>query len=280
MYCMKNYSIRKAVILAGGKGTRFLPWTAGVSKTMLPLVDKPALHFIVEEMIASGIFDISIVLGSNKDSIIRYFESNRQLLEHNAKIMCHRLDLAYETLKINFCVQKKLQGTADALLTVKPKFKNQNFVVACGDEIYDSKVPVALQLVEQFQNHNCSIIASRRLPKSQATRFGVLQVEKNFGKLTKLKGIIEKPPIEKIDVPLVNLGRYVLNHCIFDEIAKLKPNNKNEYALTDAIQMQSQTQSVLCYEFDGEYFDMGNKNSYVQAFLHYARKHPEIQDFS
>lgn len=269
--------IHKGVILAGGLGTRFLPWTAGVSKTMLPLVDKPTIAFIVDEFIQSGIADILIVVGYEKDNIISYFKRNIDEINEQYANFCKVKHLPQNDITINFAVQKKQCGTANAILQAENFVTCDDFAVACGDEIFKSRSPITKQLISVFNRKHSAVVACHLVSKIDATRFGVLEVENQDGKLCTLKNIIEKPPIEKINIPLVNLGRYILPNSIFEYLHNLHPNASGEFALTDALVRMSQSAPVLCYNFIGTHYDIGNKVGYAKAFLDFALTHTKTK---
>lgn len=271
---MINQSINKGIILAGGLGTRFLPWTASVSKTMLPILDKPTLHYIVEELIYSGITNILIIVGHSKDNIIKYFEYHKEDINENYKSYCKANNIEYKTASINFAIQKKLCGTANAILQGERFIKNDDFIVACGDELFFNKPSVISQMLSVYHKHLCPVIASKILTKKEATRFGVLQVSHYKSRLNVLSNIIEKPPIKEIKTPLVNLGRYILTNNIFEYIHTLKPNKNGEYALTDAITQMAEQEKVLCYNFKGTHYDIGNKVGYAKAFIDFTLSNP------
>ena len=275
---MKEQTIKKGLILAGGLGTRFLPWTAGASKTMLPLVDKPTIAHIVDEFILSGITNIMIIVGHSKDNIINYFNYHLPDINKSHNEYCKQHKLNFSPISISFIVQKKLCGTANAVLVAEKFIKADDFVVACGDEIFINTPTAITQMLNLYQKHHCPVIASRLLTKKEATRFGVLITKYITPKLSRLENINEKPPIEKIQSPLVNLGRYILTNNIFDYLHILQPNKNGEFALTDAIAKMAQEEQVLCYNFKGLHYDIGNKTGYSKAFIDFALSHPQTKN--
>lgn len=263
-------SINKGVILAGGYGKRFLPWTAGVSKTMLPIIDKPTVAYIVDDMLMSNITQICIIVGYRSDNIINYFKRNLPQIDVDYKNYCIQNNKKYDKIHISFIRQRKQKGTANALLCAKKFIKKDDFVVACGDEIFVGEVPIFEQLLKIYRKNNNAVIASKFIKRSDATRFGVLEVDGIGYRVNRLKAIIEKPPIEKIKKPLVNLGRYVLPNIILKYLNRVKPNSSGEYALTDAIVNMAKESDVFCYNFKGKYYDIGNKIGYTQCVIDFA----------
>jgi len=275
---MKEQSIKKGLILAGGLGTRFLPWTAGISKTMLPLIDKPTIAHIVREFILSGITNIMIIVGHGKDNIIKYFDYHLNDINKKYKNYCNDKNINFTPISITFAIQKKLCGTANAVLQAERFIKSDDFVVACGDEIFLNTPTVISQMLKIYKKFHYPVIASKKIAKKDATRFGVLETKLIAPKLGLLENIIEKPPITQIGTPLVNLGRYILTNNIFDYLHDLKPNKNGEFALTDALLNMSYEEKVLCYNFIGSHYDIGNKTGYSKAFIDFALSHPQTKN--
>lgn len=250
-----RFGLSKAIILAGGKGSRMLPWTSAVSKTMLPIIDKPVLHYVVEEILNAGIKDIMIVVGYKKDQIIEYFKQNR-------------------LSNINFVVQKEQLGTGDALKCARDWINKDNVLVAVGDELYDgtncNHKKIIPLLLDCYKHHNNTVIGCKMLSKKDATRFGVIQY-KEYGKSKLLTNIIEKPKEEDIITPLVNVGRYVLKNEVLKYLDTTLLNSNNELALTDVIVEYSKNHNVICCEYKGPQYDVGSKSGYVSTFIQYAK---------
>jgi len=281
---LSKFKINKAIILAGGKGSRMLPWTSAVSKTMLPLIDKPVLHYVVDEIVRSGITKILIVVGHKGDQIIEYFEKNIATMNQ-----CYKnFDVNLPDVEINFALQKEALGTGNAVMLASDWIDDDDVLVAVGDELFhnpyqqdNNKCGVTENLIAQMLNKYSktgdSIIACKMLPKKDATRFGVIEY-KMIGKEKTLCNIIEKPSEDKIDIPLVNVGRYIIKNSLLDFIEKTKFNSQKELALTDVLVNFAKEKNVFCYEHIGQHYDLGNKLEYAKTFVTFALSCSKIKN--
>lgn len=267
--------IRKAIIPAAGYGTRFLPITKGVPKEMLPIVDKPAIQYIVEEAIDSGIEEVVIVVSKGKQAIENYFThsdiydsiKNRELLESVDRIM--------DKAKIKFVLQEPMRGNGDAVLVAEKEIGDEPFCVLFGDDvIYNPSEPVAMQLIKAYEKTGTSILGVQRSSKEVAMRSGCVKPGKSDGRYTEALDIIEKPTLEEIPSDLVSLGRFVLTPEIFEEL-KNAPLFKNEIYLTVALRNLLRKQGCYAYEFVGERYDIGNKLGFFKANAEYFMRSAE-----
>lgn len=274
--------VRKAVIPAAGLGTRFLPATKAMPKEILPIVDTPTIQFIVEEAVDAGIEDILIVTGKGKRAIEDHFDSVPEL-ENNLRSK-HKTELLKQiekttNIKLHFIRQSKPKGLGDAILQAKGFVGNEPFVVMLGDDIVQSKVPCAKQLIEQYEKTHSSVIGVQQVPQDETDRYGIIDpLEKISDRLYNVKGFVEKPEAGKAPSNLAILGRYLLTPEIFGYLETQGPGSGGEIQLTDAINNLNQFQRVFAYDFEGTRYDVGDKFGFIETTLRFALNHPEIKD--
>ena len=276
--------INHAVILSAGLGTRFLPYTKAVPKPMLPIIDTPTLEYIIKEALECNIKNIIVVVGHNADVIKKHFSKN-DYLDYSKITQDLNEKLCFsDNVKIEFVTQHILNGTASAILSAQESLKNNDFLVMNADELFIKhheyeKCP-SKQLIEVFNNSGCNVIGAQRVSKADASKLGVIVGKTLDEKTTQLIKIIEKPNIVDIKDPLVNLGRYVVKNNIFEYLKNVKANKNGEFALTDALVDCAKHEQVLCYDFIGKRYDIGNKLSYMQAFFDISMKDKQFgKDF-
>ncbi len=263
--------INYAVILSAGLGTRFLPYTKAVPKPMLPIIDTPTLEFIIKEAIECNIQNIIVVVGHNAEVIKKHFTKNKYLdYDKISKDIKDKLCFS-DNINLTFVTQHILDGTANAILSAKDIVGKNDFLVMNGDELFFKYHPYdkcpSKQLIDLFNMSDAHIIGAQRVSKHDASRLGVIIGKKLDERTTQLTKIVEKPNEIDIVDPLVNLGRYVVKNNIFKFLENVKPNKNGEYALTDALVDCARYDNVLCYDFVGKRYDIGNKFSYMQAFF-------------
>ncbi len=272
----ERMKVRKAVIPAAGYGTRFLPITKGVPKEMLPLVDKPALQYIVEEAIGAGITDIVIVVSKGKQAIENYFGNNPLYDGMKDRSRLESIDRILDTAKISFVLQEPMRGNGDAVLVAEKAIGDEPFAVMFGDDvIYSENKPVVGQLCDAFEKTGKAIIGVQRTDAETASRCGVIKKGKTDGRLTEVLDIIEKPPIDDLPSDLVSLGRFVLPPEIFSELRNA-PIFKNEIYLTVALRNLMQKRGGYAYEFEGLRYDLGNKLGFCKANVEFALRSPLV----
>lgn len=273
-------SIRKVVIPAAGFGTRFLPATKAQPKEMLPIVDTPAIQYIVEEAIASGIEEILIITGRNKRSIEDHFDSSvelEQLLQQQGKKM--QLDMVRQLadIRVHFIRQKAPRGLGDAIYCAKAFIGDEPFAVMLGDDmVYNPTTPCLKQLMDCYEERGGTILGAQFVPEDKVSAYGIVagtQVEPN---LYKVDGLVEKPSRDMAPSNLAVLGRYILMPDIFTELEKTKPGAGNEIQLTDALAQLSTPIYALAYE--GVRYDIGDRLGYLKATVEYALRNPLVKD--
>lgn len=272
----------KCVIPAAGLGTRFLPATKNSPKEMLPLVDKPAIQYVVEEAVASGIDDIIIVTGRGKQAIEDHFdiavELEHVLKENNEKEKLEEIRKISELADIQYVRQKKALGLGHAILCAKKHVGNEPFAVLLGDDIVFSKVPCTKQLIDKFKKYKSSIIAVEPVPENRIDTYGIIKYDKPIEKnLYPIVDLVEKP--KKKDAPsnLGILGRYILTPEIFECIEKTKKGYGGEIQLTDALKLLKGEQSIYGYQFSGKRYDLGNKMDWLKTTFDVALMRKEFR---
>lgn len=274
-------SVKKAIIPCAGFGTRFLPVTKVLPKELLPIVDTPALSYIVDEAVASGIEEIVIVISPQKEDIRRLFEPNVALnarLEEVGDKESYLLANKSINAKISFVTQETMNGNANAILLCKKFANGEPVAVLFGDDVMysGSATPVTKQLIDAYEKTGGTIVGCQQTPEDVARRCGVMIVDKPVSdKITKIKGIIEKPQGE-IPSKLVSLGRFILSPDIFDAIEKT-PETKGEVYLTGAINLLAETKGVYACEFEARRYDIGNKEGYLEATIEYALRDENLK---
>lgn len=277
--------ITKAVIPAAGLGTRVLPATKAQPKEMLTIVDKPSLQYIVEELVASGIQDIIIVTGRNKNSIEDHFDFSYELentLKKDGKMdLLEKVSHISDMANIFYVRQNFPKGLGHAILKAKPFIQEEeSFIIALGDDIiYNPEVPVTKQLIQCYEQFGKSIVGCQPVPKEEVNKYGIISTGKEYApKLWEISDFIEKPNLEEAPSTLASLGRYCLSGKIFQYLEKASPGKNGEIQLTDSILSMIQAgEEVLAYSFSGQRYDIGNKFGLLKANIEFGLRNEEVQ---
>ena len=273
--------IRKAIIPAAGLGTRFLPATKAQPKEMLPIVDKPAIQFIIEEAIASGIEEILVITGRNKRSIEDHFDRSLELeMQLKAQGKYDLLGMIEEisNITIHFIRQKEARGLGHAVLCARQFVGNEPFAVLLGDDLVDAKVPCLAQLIDVYDDLGGSVLGVQKVPKDKVSSYGIVDPKAVKPNVWQAMTLIEKPEAEEAPSQLAVLGRYILEPEIFDILEHTRPGRGNEIQLTDAICELAGQKPVYAYSFYGRRYDIGDKEGFLEATVEYALKRPELRD--
>lgn len=274
--------VKKAIIPAAGLGTRFLPATKAVAKEMLPIVDKPAIQFIVEEALASGIEEILIITGRGKRPIEDHFDANVELETNlKSKNKTSLLKLVEETTNVNlhFIRQSYPKGLGHAVLQAKAFVGNDPFVVMLGDDLTRDTVPLTKQLINDHETTQSSVIAVMEVEKEQTDKYGIIHPGSNVSEdLMSVRNFVEKPKPENAPSNLAIIGRYLLTPEIFPILENLGPGAGGEIQLTDAIELLNQSQNVFARHYKGERYDIGDKFEFIRTTIEYGLRHEEIQE--
>lgn len=271
-------SIRKAVIPAAGFGTRFLPATKAQPKEMLPIVDTPAIQYIVKEALDSGIEEILIITGRSKRAIEDHFDSSvelEELLQKQGKNKQLAMVKDLADIKIHFIRQKSPRGLGDAILCAKAFIGDEPFAVLLGDDIvYNPEKPCLQQLMDCYEQHPGIILGAQFVPNEKVSSYGIVSGEPLADNLYRVHGLVEKPSVDKAPSNLAVLGRYILTPDIFDILENTKPGVGNEVQLTDALAASKTDTYALAYE--GVRYDTGDKLGYLKATVEYALRNEEL----
>ena len=276
--------VTKAVIPAAGLGTRVLPATKAQPKEMLVIVDKPSLQYIIEELVESGIKDIIIITGRNKNSIEDHFDYSYELEETLKKDGKDKLLGKVESISsmANICYvrQNHPKGLGHAILKAKSFVGDEPFVIALGDDIVYNDVPVAKQLIDSYSKYGSSIVGCQEVKESDVSKYGIVKPLLSLDEKTvEMENFIEKPSIEEAPSKLACLGRYLLTPKIFDYLEKTEPGKGGEIQLTDAIvAMMKDGEKVLAYNFEGKRYDIGNKFGLLKANIEFGLRNEETRE--
>lgn len=277
--------IKKAVIPVAGKGTRFLPATKQIPKEMIPLVDRPMIHYAVEEAVLSGIEEVILVTSTGKESIENYFDRNIELeafLEKAGKTEeLEKIKKIGTMIEVVTVRQKEQLGLGHAVLCAKSVVGNEPFAVILGDDLVLGENPVTRQLVQVCEERQTSnVIGVMEVPPEMTHKYGIVAGEFCDGtdKTLKMEKMIEKPKPEDAPTRLATPGRYILGPEIFECLETIPRGVGGEYQLTDAINKLAQESDVYAHVFEGERYDTGNVQSYLEASIEFALHHPQYKE--
>jgi len=279
--------VRKAVITAGGRGTRFLPLTKALPKEMLPLVDKPLIQYSIEEAVSSGIEQVILIAARGKGAIEDYFdrspELERVLQDQGKTELARQVRQVSEQVDISYVRQKEPRGLGHAILTARELVGAEPFAVILPDDIIDSPVPALKQMLDAFAEHQASIIAVERIRPEDTRRYGVVSPRRISGHVTQVMGLVEKPDPEAAPSDLGIVGRYILTPQIFDALQVTPPGKLGEIQITDGLQILLGQQAIYTYEFTGTRHDTGTPLGWLKATIALALKRddiaPELRDY-
>jgi len=275
--------ITKAIIPAAGFGTRFLPQTKAMPKEMLPIIDKPIIQYVVEEAVAAGITDIIIVTGIHKRSIEDHFDHNQEL--ESRLIKSGKSEIAQELSKIaemaNFIYvrQKGSYGNATPIINASHLVANEPFLVLWADDFFVSKVPRAVQLIEEYEKHGRPVIALVESSKEDIGKYGSVKVRNQLADdLYEIDGLVEKPKPGQEPSLLASIGGYILTPEILPLLAQQKPDHTGEVSLAQALDVMARKNHILGKVIDGNWHDTGNKEKYLEAIVDVALADPELHE--
>lgn len=273
--------VKKAIVPVAGYGSRFLPYTKAIPKAMLPIINRPAIEVIIQEIVDSGIEEIYLIVGQNKDIIESHFSKNAKienLLEEKGKYELLESIRRLSSLDINFVKQEVQDGTARAISLCREQIGNEPFAILLGDDVMKNDVPVTKQLVDVYNTEKKTVIGVKQVKTEDIPKYATMKVERQRGKIYEISEIIEKPSIEQIKSNIAPLGRYVCTPELFEIIDTLKPGKNGEYQLTDALAALAEKGDAVAYEFDGERYDMGDRFGFLKANIDFALSDKELHD--
>lgn len=264
-------NITHVVIPAAGFGTRFLPITKSVPKEMLPLLNRPALEYTVQEARESGISHCCIVINKEKTLIPHYFSHDEKLektLESHKKLsLLSDLNSLIDSTKFSYVIQPEMRGLGHAISLTRETVENNFFAVMLPDDIIFHTDPGIGQLIAMAQRMNASIVAVVEVPREEISAYGCIKVRKTINdSLAEIEDVIEKPKPEEAFSNLAIIGRYVFSPAIFDALSVIKPHTNGEIQLTDAITHLAKTgHRILAYKIKGNRFDLGRPHGWLAA---------------
>lgn len=273
-------SVRKAVIPAAGLGTRFLPATKSQPKEMLPLVDRPAIQYVVEEAVQAGIRDVLIVTGRGKRTLEDHFDRSLEL-EANLAAKGRNEDLELvrsiaEMAEIHYVRQGEPLGLAHAVGLARKHIGDEPFAVLLGDDIMHERSGVLEGMLALYREERRSVVAFKEVPIEEISMYGCAACEPVRDNIVRLLDVVEKPLPSEAPSNLAIMGRYILTPEIFDAIDEVKPGKGGELQLTDAIKLLLAQQDVFGYTFKGGRFDTGNKLDFLRATVEIALEREDI----
>lgn len=278
-----NKKVRKAVIPVAGYGTRFLPFTKAVPKPMLPILNKPALQVISEEVVNSGITDILFIVGYKKEILESHFDAapelEKMLKEKGKDDFLKEVVYPEHMANFTYVVQEVQNGTASAVQLAKDFVGNEPFAVIFGDDVmFNEKRPVIGQLADVYEKYGKTVLGCKRVSMDVISKYASVEFDKVLeDDVYNMVKVTEKPKREEAKSDLAPLGRYVCSPKIFDIIENLKPGANGEYQFTDALDIIARSEGALAYVFDGTRYDMGDRFGYLKANIEYGLRDEELK---
>ena len=266
--------IKKALFPAAGYGTRFLPATKSVPKEMLPIVNKPLIHYGIKECMNAGIFEVGFVTGRAKRAIEDYLDHTPELenkIKGSSKAkLLEEVNEMIDKCTFTYVRQKKMLGLGHAVLTGEPLIGNNPFAVVLADDLCDGDI--LSQMVKLYKKFRCTIVAIEEVPKEEVNKYGVIKGKKIEEGIYMVEDMVEKPEIDKAPSNLAIIGRYILTPDIFNLLRKTKPGIGGEIQLTDALLSQAKEGMVIAYKFKGKRFDCGSVAGFMEATNYFYEK--------
>lgn len=278
--------VRKAVFPAAGLGTRFLPATKAQPKEMLPLVDKPIIQYGVEEALAAGCDQIIIVTGRGKTAIEDHFDQSYELehlLQEKKKTELLKIvrDIS-DMIHVAYVRQKEALGLGHAVLMARELVGNEPFAVLLADDVIDGEVPCLKQMMEVFDETQCSVIATQIVEGPAISSYGVLDVKpadgRFSGRLFEINNMVEKPKQQDAPSKLAIIGRYILTPAVFEALTQIQVGSGGELQLTDGLHLLLKREKIYSYVFEGRRHDTGDKLGFLKATVEFALQRPDLGD--
>jgi UTP--glucose-1-phosphate uridylyltransferase len=276
--------VRKAVFPAAGLGTRFLPATKAQPKEMLPLVDKPIIQYGVEEAMMAGCDQIIIITGRGKQAIEDHFDVSYELekmLEERKKLDLLKIvrDIS-DMMHVAYIRQKEALGLGHAVLQARELVGNEPFAVLLADDVIDADPPALKQMMDVFQETQCSVIATQVVEGKAISAYGVMDVKpadgRFGGRLFEIKNMVEKPKLEEAPSNLAIIGRYLLTPRIFDVLERTPTGSGGELQLTDGMRLLLKEEKIYAYVYEARRHDAGDKLGFLKATVEYALKREDL----
>lgn len=277
---VSTQTITKAVIPAAGLGTRFLPATKSQPKEMLPIVDKPAIQYVIEEAVRAGLTDILVVTGRGKRAIEDHFDRNFELeyyLEKQSKTeLLKEVQLTSEMADIHYIRQRDPLGLGHAVSVAREHVGNEPFAVLLGDDLMVDDSRLLLSMIDIHARYGRSALALKKVPRERISAYGCVEAEPVHDGLVQVRSIVEKPEAADAPSDLAVIGRYVFTPEIFDALDRIQPGAGGELQLTDAIALLLETQTVYGCVFEYGSYDIGQKIDFLRANIELALDRPDL----
>ena len=276
--------VRKAVFPAAGLGTRFLPATKAQPKEMLPLVDKPIIQYGVEEALASGCDQIIIITGRGKQAIEDHFdvsyELEKMLQERNKTDLLEIVRHISDMIHVFYVRQKEALGLGHAVLMARELVGNEPFAVLLADDVIDADPPCLKQMIDVFQEVQCSVVAAQVIEGKAISAYGVLDMKpvpgRFGGRVYEVLNMVEKPRLEDAPSNLAIIGRYILTPTVFESLSEVKAGAGGELQLTDGMRMLLKKEKMYAYVYEGKRHDTGDKLGFLKATVEFALKREDL----
>ena len=268
------------MILAAGYGTRLLPLTKAQPKEMLPLVDRPIIHYAVEEAALAGIDQVIIVTAIGKRAVEDYFDRSRDiedLLEQKGDLVrLEEVRSVSRMANIAYVRQGEAKGIGDAVLTARHLVGDEPFVLMLPDDVMICDPPATRQLIDTFSKHHGSVVAVEEVPDSEISNYGIVAGKEIEDRVFNLESLVEKPAVGTVSSRLGIVGRYLLTPAIFDAIARTVPGASGEIQITDALQILANEEGMFAYQFTGQRYDTGRPLHLLIASIAMGLKRQDI----
>jgi UTP--glucose-1-phosphate uridylyltransferase len=272
--------VRKAIIPIAGLATRFLPLSKVIPKEFWPLVDRPVLQYIIEEVAASGIKEIVFVIKPGKKIILNYFKEkirSKKILRSKYKNhflgQLEKLESLSKKISFLTVTQREALGDGDAILKAKKLIKKEPCAVLFADDLVEAKVPALFQLIKVFKKYKKPVIALSRVPKSSFRFYGMVGVKKITNRTYRITKIIEKPSIKESPSNLAIVGKYIITNEVFNYLKRAQFSQRGEIGLTETLgQMIKEGFEIYGYEIEGKWLECGNKLAYLKSHLYLSLK--------
>lgn len=272
--------ITKAVIPAAGVGTRLLPATKALPKVMLPILDTPAIQYVVQEAVDAGVEDILIVTGRDKETIEAHFESDVELeafLEQRGdRAALETVRSLARLARIHHVHQPRQAGLGDAIRHARDFAGGEPFAVLLGDTLIDAPIPVTRQLIQVYEEHRGPVLAVENVPAQKVGRYGIVEGTPLENGTVRVARLIEKPRPGETASTLAVAGRYVLTPEVFAALDHTQPGRNDEIQLTDALASMLPRTPMVAVPIQGRRYDIGDKQGYLSTILAYALKREEF----
>lgn len=268
---MTFHHIRKAVFPVAGLGTRFLPVTKDIPKEMMPLIDRPLIHYGVDEAVASGCEEIIFVTGTGKETIFQYFQHSSELEEHlmetGKEDLAEQLKKIPELAEFYYTLQEKPLGLGHAVLCAEEFCKDEYFGLLLPDDVMIAEPTVLAQLESVRERYSGSVLSLEEVDKEDTSRYGIVDAEEVEPGVYRVKGLVEKPDPNDAPSNLAIMGRYVLSPSIFKHLKNIKRGRGGEYQLTDAIASMLEEEPVYALLYKGRRLDCGVREGWIKATI-------------